>query len=83
MQRVPVGKNHERSMLLCKVLTGREWETDVDHPDLKGPPDGFDSVHGRVGRRLNFAEVVVYNEAAVLPYAVVKYTYDKLREDGR
>ena len=82
MRRVRSDKGHKRSMLLCKVATGREWETDVNNPDRNGPPGGFDSVHGRVGRRLNFSEVVVYDEAAVLPYAVVTFTYDKLRDDN-
>jgi hypothetical protein len=81
MQRLSKGK-HRRQMLLCKVACGREYRTDQNmdrappQPDYASvPPPGYDSVHGEVGGQLNYAELVVYEEAAVLPYAVVEYGF--------
>ena len=34
---------------------------------LTGPPQGFDSVYGQVGSKLNYPEIVVYNPDAVMP----------------
>jgi hypothetical protein len=79
MQALPPGE-HVKTMLMCKVALGRVHKTQVDMPDLQGrPPAGCHSVHGEGGpqSRLNYDEIVVYEEAATLPYAVVKYAYLK------
>ena len=43
-------------------------------------PDGYNSVHGRAtaGGAMNYDELVVYDEKAVLPYMVVRYRFKKL-----
>ena len=40
------------------------------------PPRDYDSVHGEASPG---GELVVYDEAAVLPYAIVEYGYRKTR----
>ena len=79
MRQQSVGA-HRRSMLLCKVASGREFRTQVNRDSgEQNPPDGYDSVHGQAtpGGPLNWDELVVYEEAAVLPYAIVEYGYWK------
>ena len=43
---------------------------------LKGPPQGYDCVFGKVGSSLNYAEIVVYNPDAVLPRYIIVYQKD-------
>jgi hypothetical protein len=82
MRALSKGK-HTRHMLLCKVASGREYPTEVNMDGRDGqnkvmPPQGYDSVHGKVSTgALNFAELVVYEEAAVQPYAIVEYGFIK------
>ena len=71
-------------MLLCKVASGKEYATDVNMDGRDGqnsvmPPKGYDSVHGKAtaGGALNYAELVVYEEEAVLPFAIVEYGFIK------
>lgn len=48
--------------------------------DLQGAaPEGYDSVYGdaQKGGALNFDELVVYKEEAVLPFAIVEYRSTK------
>ena len=90
MEQLPVGK-HRRQMLLCKVATGKEYRTTKNmdrpppQPDYQSvPPPGYDSVHGEATNaarrgKLNYPEVVVYEEAAVLPWAIVEYEFSKLK----
>ncbi len=81
MKQMPIGA-HRRSMLLCKVASGREFRTQVNRDNgEQNPPPGYDSVHGEAtqGGPLNWDELVVYEEAAVLPYAIVEYGYWKNR----
>jgi hypothetical protein len=79
MQSVPPGR-HRRTMILCKVARGKECKTTVNMDQLPGAPEGYDSVHGVAtpDGPLNFDELVVYAERAILPYAIVTYEYDKL-----
>jgi hypothetical protein len=42
-------------------------------PDLREAPAGYDSVIGTVGDALAYPEVIVYDEAAVLPRYIVIY----------
>ena len=68
IQALPPG-THSRSMLLCKVAKGKVFRTERDMDTLTRPPDGFHSVHGVAteGGQLNYDELVVYDEAAILP----------------
>lgn len=71
---------HERSMLLCKVACGTVLKTATNMDGLQGEaPAGYDSIHGDAqdSGDLNFDEIVVFKEEAVLPYAVVKYKFLK------
>jgi hypothetical protein len=79
MQRLGPGE-HTRKMLLCKVARGKVFKTAENMATLKGAaPAGFDSVHGdaQKGGALNFDELVVYRQEAVLPFAVVEYRFKK------
>eukprot|EP01044_Picomonas_judraskeda_P009565 COSAG03_NODE_1170_length_4662_cov_33.560596_2_plen_715_part_01 len=78
MDALPDGE-HTRSMILCKVAKGNMLETRKDLPDLKHAPAGYDSVYGKADRdsSLNYDEIVVYIEEAVLPYAIVRYRFAK------
>ena len=81
MQQQPTGA-HRRCMLLCKVASGREFRTHTNRDKgEQNPPAGYDSVHGEATHHgpLNWDELVVYEEAAVLPYAVVEYGYLKIK----
>jgi len=46
-----------------------------DQPTLKAPPQGFDSVLGQPGTGgvLNYPELVLFNEDAILPAYAVFY----------
>lgn len=79
MESVPVGQ-HRRTMILCKVAQGKECKTTVNMDKLPAAPEGYDSVHGVAtpDGPLNFDELVVYDERAILPYAIVTYEYEKL-----
>lgn len=72
-------------MLLCKVASGKEFKTTANMDGRDGrnsvmPPPGHDSVHGQAteGGVLNYDELVVYEEAAVLPFAIVGYGFLKV-----
>jgi hypothetical protein len=63
-----------RAMFVCGVVVGKGKKLQVDASNLTEPPAGFDSVLGEVGQNLNYDEVVVYTEAAVLPKYLIIYT---------
>jgi hypothetical protein len=80
MRALPAGNYHRRKMLLCKVASGRQYRTRVNMSQGEQvPPVGFDSVHGEAGldSALNYDELVVYEEAAILPFATVEYGFTK------
>lgn len=84
MQALLPNGTYTKSMLLCKIAKGRCLQTSKNMPHLSGcPPTGYDSIHGRStpGGPLNFDELVVFNEAAILPYAIATYTFKKLSLD--
>ena len=63
-----------RCLLLCKVAVGNAKTYYSDQPTLTGPPSGYNSVLGLAGGGvLNYPELVLYNEDAVLPAYVVFY----------
>ena len=72
MQALPPG-THSRSMLLCKVAKGKVFRTERNMDTLTQPPDGFHSVLGVATEEgpLNYDELVVYDEAAILPCAAL------------
>ena len=71
MQALPPG-THSRSMLLCKVAKGKVFRSERNMHTLTQPPDGFHSVMGVATEEgpLNYDELVVYDEAAILPCAL-------------
>jgi len=79
MNRLRPGK-HTRKMLLCKIAQGKIYKTERNMDKLKGAaPPGYDSVYGdaQKGATLNYDELVVYKEEAVLPFAIVEYSFTK------
>jgi hypothetical protein len=62
-----------RAMLLCDVLPGRKYNLKTNNEELTGPPPGYDSVYGQIGRKLNYPEIVIYKEQAVMPRYIVVY----------
>ena len=66
-----------RCMLVCDVAPGRKHIKRENAASLEGPPQGFDSVHGRAKSRkyifwkedssMNYDEVVVYRSEAIRP----------------
>ena len=72
---------HFRKMILCKVAKGKVLVTAANMDSLAGAaPAGYNSVHGQASAAgpMNFDELVVYEEAAILPYAVVTYEFTKV-----
>jgi len=67
--------NSVRCLILCKVVVGNAKILYQDQSNLKAPPQGFDSVLGKPGGggALNYPELVLFNEDAVLPAYVVFY----------
>lgn len=64
-----------RCMFVCSVAAGKAFRTTDGQLFLTNrAPPGYDSVVGEVGDNLNYDELVVYSEAAVLPEFLVIYT---------
>ena len=70
------GCNGYRALILCDVAPGRKYIETHDQTKLKAPPPGYDSVYGQHGGRLNYDEIVLYNEDAILPKYVIMYQKD-------
>ena len=71
---------HTRTMLLCKVVAGRTLTTKHNMDSLQGSaPSGYNSILGLASSDgpLNFDELVVFDEAAIIPYATVNYRFIK------
>ena len=68
-----IGSYNVRTLLLCKVITGKKYETYKNMTMLRDAPKGFHSVHGKVGGALNYEEIVVYNDQCILPLAILVY----------
>ncbi|CBN80082.1 conserved unknown protein [Ectocarpus siliculosus] len=63
-----------RCMFVANVAVGKAFNTKSSNlPQSACPPLGYQSVVGEVGQALNFDEVVVYKEAAVLPTHLIVY----------
>ena len=72
MQALAPG-THSRSMLRCKVAKGKVFRSERNMATQTQPPDGFHSVLGVATEEgpLNYDELVVYDEAAILPCAAL------------
>jgi len=62
-----------KAIILNKVALGRVFKSYFNAPNVTGPPPGFDCVVGEPGPVLNFDEVVVYDECAVIPAYLIIY----------
>jgi hypothetical protein len=84
MKSLPTGE-HVRSMIMCKVAKGLVLSLTQNMPTLdraKLAAMGYHSVHAVARAQpghgaLGADELVVYDEAAVLPFAVVTYRFKK------
>ena len=70
------GSHTHRAMLLCDVLPGKKHLVTTDQTHLTAPPQGYDSVYGQPGGSLNYPEIVLYDEASILPHYVIMYQKD-------
>ena len=68
-----------RAMLLCDVCPGKKYALEENHQRLTGPPRGYNSVYGKVGCKLNYPELVVYQPAAVMPRYIILYKKDGIQ----
>jgi hypothetical protein len=62
-----------RVIILSYVALGKQYVLSKSAPELTAPPYGYNSIYGQTGVDLNYQESVVYDNHAVLPYAIVKY----------
>ncbi len=62
------------SVFITSVAIGQAYKCQQSLPNLRGPPIGFDSVWATMGQDLNWDEVVVYNDKAARPLALILYT---------
>jgi len=62
-----------KAVLLNKVVVGKGFRIKTNSDKLTAPPAGYDSVLGEVGVVLNYDELVVYNNDAVIPSYLVMY----------
>eukprot|EP00731_Ephydatia_muelleri_P002163 Em0001g2163a len=70
------GTHTYRAMLLCDVLPGKKHVVQTNQTHLVTPPQGYDSVYGQPGHALNYPEIVIYDEASILPRYVIVYQKD-------
>ncbi|KAI1109767.1 hypothetical protein F5Y14DRAFT_392265 [Nemania sp. NC0429] len=70
-------RSHKHAILICRVVSNAPREmTAADH-SLSSPGHGYDSVRGLTvseGGSLNYPEVVVYRNDAIIPIGVIIYT---------
>ena len=64
-------KYYIKAMLLCYVCPGRKYYRSHKYTSLTTPPKGFDSVYGQTGYKLNYEEIVLYEENSVLPRYII------------
>jgi hypothetical protein len=74
-----------RALLYCQVAQGNRYMAETNMAHLKAPPSGYDCVYGQPGihrargGNLNYAEVAVYNNNAILPKYVIFYEKDGVK----
>ena len=66
------------AMLICQIAPGKEHNLRKNMTDLKEPPKGYHSVHGRrksllFSSDLNYDEIVVFSGDAACPRYVLLY----------
>lgn len=61
-------------IMMCKVLAGRLYRSTQNLQGLHSPPLGFHSVQGEPGEVLNYDELVVYDDRAILPEYIILYS---------
>ena len=74
---------HRRRMILCKVAKGVAFPATTNMSNLQGQaPEGYHSIHAMATDDTPFTmdELVVFEEEAILPYALVEYEFRKLIE---
>ncbi|KAI1162727.1 hypothetical protein F5B18DRAFT_622667 [Nemania serpens] len=65
------------AMLICRVVSNSPQQLAAADPSLAAPGVGYDSVKGLTvveGGTLNYPEVVVYRNDAIVPVGVIFYT---------
>ncbi len=78
----PVGEysvGSYQAMLLCQVAPGKKFVVWYNKTEFTCPPRGYHSVYGRTKifghfGHLNYAEIALYNNAAILPMYVICYS---------
>ncbi|KAI0440355.1 hypothetical protein F4803DRAFT_527774 [Xylaria telfairii] len=71
----PFSQRH--AILICRVISNHPQNLGVADHSLTSPAPGYDSVRGLTvaeGGTLNFPEVVVYRNDAIVPVGVIFYT---------
>ena len=66
-------RHDSKAMLVCHVCPGTKFYCSDNSTSLRRPPEGFDSVYGQKGHRLNYEEIVLYEEASILPRYIIVY----------
>jgi hypothetical protein len=70
----PRAENLCKVMIVSRVLAGRVFRSARNITGLVAPPPGFHSVRGVPGPVLNYDELIVYDDAAILPCYIVLYS---------
>ncbi|KAI8946347.1 hypothetical protein F4801DRAFT_583502 [Xylaria longipes] len=69
--------SRRHAVLICRVISNRPQDLRVADHSLTSPAPGYDSVRGLTvadGGSLNYPEVVVYRNDAIVPVGVIFYT---------
>mmetsp|Transcript_14240 Transcript_14240/g.19845 ORF Transcript_14240/g.19845 Transcript_14240/m.19845 type:complete len:409 (-) Transcript_14240:21-1247(-) len=64
-----------KAMFVCRVVVGKGKKLTQSDSTLNAAPTGYDSVLGETGGELNYDEVVVYDEDAVVPSYLIIYQH--------
>ena len=72
------GANGCRALLLCDVAQGQVYMAKSDMTSLTSPPSGYDSVSASPAHHhgMNYPEVAVYCEEAVMPRYIIVYQHE-------
>jgi len=62
-----------KAMLLNKVVVGSTIKLTKSNSDLRAPPGDHDSVIGEPGGSLNYDELIVYDDRAIIPAYLILY----------
>lgn len=62
-----------RVMLVSRVVVGKPYKRYRNAVDLIGPPMGYHSIAGEIGRDLNYDETVTYHNDTIRPAYLVVY----------